>query len=113
MEIGDYKFNIGDEVITADGTRGEIINICECDNCKERGFYEPVYRDEEDGEIWISDFEAKRGFNHFYKIGNYTFGNLHRKPVENKITYLEERLVQLRKQLALVEELEKECGNHD
>lgn len=108
MNISDYVFNVGDEVITSEGIRGEIINVCDCDNCKERGFYEPVYRDEEDDEMWISDYEARRGFNHFYRIGKYTFGNLHKEPVKSKIAYLEERLIQLRKQLALIEELEKE-----
>ena len=42
----EYKFNVGDEVITIDGHRGEIIDICECERCQARGFCEPMWENE-------------------------------------------------------------------
>ena len=36
-------FNIGDEVITYDGRKGKIVDICHCEGCKRRGFYEPKF----------------------------------------------------------------------
>ena len=41
MNIKDYKFNVGDEVITTDGQHGKIVEICNCESCRSRGFLEP------------------------------------------------------------------------
>ena len=108
MNISDYVFNIGDEVITDVGEKGTIVDICECESCKERGFCEPVWEDADGEWLWITDYEAEHGFRSFYKIGNYTFGNLRKTPVVERIRIYERRLDCLRGQLALIEELEKE-----
>ena len=69
-------FNIGDEVITSDGRKGKIVDICHCEGCERRGFYEPkVLYDEYDEVEYITNVDKERNFCDFYKIGNTVFGN--------------------------------------
>lgn len=72
-EIG--LFRVGDEVITSDGRKGKIVDICHCENCRRRGFYEPkvLYEDEKVEDITKTDKELN--FCDFYKIGDVIFGN--------------------------------------
>lgn len=107
MDIKDYKFEIGDEVITTEGEVGKIISICDCDECKARGFYE-LFWIAEDSE-WsrcISKFTAEDGFYGFYKIGKYRFNDFDKKNLILSICDYEKRLKQLKKQLKFIEELE-------
>lgn len=107
MDIKDYKFEIGDEVITTEGEVGKIISICDCDECKERGFYEPFWIAE--GDEWsrcISKFTAEVGFLEFYEIGKYRFNDFDKSSVLSNIDYYEKKLKQLKKQLKVIEELE-------
>ena len=108
MKINDFAFNIGDEVITVDGIRGKIVDICECDRCKERGFLEPVWEDDSGNTSYITKYDMNYGFEGYYKIGNYYFNPLCKSYVEQNITYYNSLLSQLEKQLKLIEELEKE-----
>lgn len=105
--MNDYKFNIGDEVITIDGIKGTITDICECERCQARGFCEPVWVDEENEETFITDVDAKQGFTDYYKIGNYYFNALRKDLVEKDISRLEELLATRKKQLQLIEKLEQ------
>ena len=77
MDIKDYKFKVGDIIITTEGDVGNIIDICDCKNCRERGFNEIVWvstiTNSKDNYITIS--EAKNGFPSYYRIGDYTFRN--------------------------------------
>lgn len=93
----EYKFKIGDEVITSYGETGKIIDICECDMCAERGFYELVVK-YDDYTDWITVSEAKNGFENYYKIGGYTFGNKDLSKIEYNIKCLEEKLIKYRLQ---------------
>lgn len=69
-------FNIGDEVITSDGRKGKIVDICRCEECERRGFYElKVLYDEYDETEYITNDDKERNFCDFYKIGNTVFGN--------------------------------------
>ena len=107
MDIYDYKFKVGDEVITIDGERGEIVSICECEECQKRGFYEPTWRsDYDDDEAWITDISVKHGFRSFYKIGDYYFNKFNREWVEDRISATEDKLATLRGQLRLIDEFE-------
>ena len=108
MKVNEYKFNIGDEVITIDGHRGEIIDICECERCQDRGFCEPMWENETGDEEYITIHDAERGFDNFYKIGNYRFNKLRRDLVEHDITTHELIIAGLRKQLETIDELENE-----
>ena len=108
MKPQDYIFNVGDEVITVDGIKGTITHICYCERCQERGFYEPVWEDDDLDDHYISNYEADFGFHNYYKIGQYRFAPFCKDIVESKIEKHESALTQLRRQLSLIEELEKE-----
>ena len=95
-------FKIGDEVITSTGKVGTITDICTCDKCKEREFYEPVIEVEiGNGSIWITDNDKRVGFRSFYKIGNQVFGNLDEDDVLDEIKSTKEEVRKL--QLKLIE----------
>ena len=98
-------FKVGDEVITYDGCVGEIIDICTCDRCRERGFFEPEvqYNNGEIDYIMISD--KNNGFKNFYKIGDRVFGNLDDGRLLARILGLREELEDLEAQLKVVEKL--------
>ena len=76
MKISDYNFKVGDRVITTRGEIGRINNICTCEKCKERGFFEPTW-DDYTNEVRrnISNYEAENNFQGYYSIGEYKFGN--------------------------------------
>ena len=85
MEM-EYDFKVNDEVITSDGRLGIINSICECENCKKRGFYEPqVKLIEGVDDIYITDTDKKNGFSNFYKIGKYKFGNVDKESILDDI----------------------------
>ena len=98
-------FKVGDEVITNDGRVGEIIDICTCDACKERGFYEPEvqYNNGETDYIMIS--AKNNGFKNFYKIGDRVFGNLDEERLVLRIAARREELEELEAQLTVVNKL--------
>lgn len=107
MNVNDYKFNVGDKVITTDGRTGRITYICTCDRCKERGFYEPSWIDDYDGNTdYISDLDAKDGFKEFHRIGEYTFWDCKKYDLLIDIFREEKKLTRLKKQLETIEELE-------
>lgn len=108
MNISDYVFNIGDEVITVDGETGMIFDICECEECKRRGFCEPIWENDKEDYMWITNSEAECGFTNYHRIGKYRFNPVRREAVEIEIAHLEGNLKDLRKRLALIETLEKE-----
>lgn len=107
MDIKDYEFHVGDEVITTEGVRGKITSICTCDRCEERGFYEPFWSMEDDKlERCIDKFIAEIGFNGFYKIGKYHFNDFDKGEVLRDMGYHEIQLKKLRNQLKIIEEYE-------
>ena len=91
-------FNIGDEVITADGYVGKIISICECSRCKNRGFYEPIVEWSDGTVDWITDFEQSNNFRNYYKIGDYVFGNVQFESVKRQIADIKDKLYRLESQ---------------
>lgn len=108
LDISEYEFNVGDEVITIDGEKGKIVDICDCEFCRERGFLEPIWEHEDGGvEEWITQTDLMYNFVAYHKIGKYRFNDLRRDVVERDIKKHEKILSQLRKQLALIEELEE------
>lgn len=103
----DYKFNVGDKVITTDGRVGEIVDICDCEACRRRGYLEPtwvVYGDLDPNYITITD--AQLDFHTFYKIGDYRFADFEKGEVLRDMAYHEDELKKLRKQLRTIEEIE-------
>lgn len=110
-----YGFKVGDEVITSTGQVGRITDICTCDQCKERGFYEPVVEVEVgNSSIWITDNDKRVGFRSFYKIGDQVFGNLDEDDVledisitKREIRELQEELIQYDAQLNVVKKMKQ------
>ena len=84
-EIG--LFRVGDEVITSDGRKGKIVDICHCEECERRGFYEPkVLYDEYDEVEYITNDDKECNFRDFYKIGNTIFGNADMSKIDSGIS---------------------------
>ena len=111
----EYDFKVGDIVITSNGKTGIIEDICDCDRCKARGFYEPTVKviSGADDTIWVTDTDKEHGFISFYQIGKYRFGNIDKESVEysieherNNIKEATQRLTEYRKQLKRLNLLE-------
>ena len=108
MNITDYKFNVGDEIITTEGVRGKIVYICKCSQCVERGFCEPTWIAENDNnEEYITISDVVSGFHGFYQIGNYRFHDFDKSGIIHNMAYYEKKLKQLKKQLKLIEKIER------
>lgn len=107
-------FRVGDRVITADGRTGTITDICICDRCKERGFYEPTVTFDNHRE-YISISDKNDGFKSYYSIGDRVFGNLDEKSVCKELDEITERQRQLILQFATIQNLkgykENDNGN--
>ena len=78
-----YKFNIGDFIEDIDGNVGYIDFICDCEECKKRGFYEPRihYTSGETDYITIHELEYLEKF--YKRIGKYDFTK--KTPIINTI----------------------------
>ena len=108
IELLRYTFKVGDKVITSDGRTGTITDICHCDKCKKRGFYEPTVEiGNHTDYITISDKESD--FVSYYSIGDMVFGNLDEQYVTYQINDAWEKHNRLIKQLGLIKTL-KEKG---
>jgi hypothetical protein len=95
----ESTFRVGDEVITSTGQVGTIVDICTCDQCKERGFYEPTVETKiGNGTIYITDNDKRVGFRSFYKIGERVFGNIDKDSLLYDIKRINEEMVNLSKQ---------------
>ena len=107
MDIKDYKFNVGDEVITTDGRYGKIVEICDCERCRARGFLEPFWQPSEGGtEECISIDIAKADFDGYYRIGKYKFNDFDKTGVQQRINDTESELCKLNAQLMFIEQQE-------
>lgn len=62
----------GDFVETVDGRVGYIKDICRCEKCKERGFYEPTVHFTDGEEDCITKYEVENGFKGYKRIGRWT-----------------------------------------
>ena len=108
-------FKVGDEVITSTGEVGKIIDICTCDKCRKRGFYEPTVEVEiGNNPIYITDNDKRNNFGSFYKIGDKVFGNIDEdtvkdsiKSVKEQVYKLQSELIELTSQLEVVNILKK------
>ena len=102
----DYNFKVGDEVITTEGVRGIMSDICTCSRCYNRGFFEPTWIDDSGDYNYITLFDKECGFHGYYKIGEYKFHNFDKNEVLREMTSHERELKKLRGQLKLIEEIE-------
>lgn len=112
MNAKDYEFHIGDKVITTDGVVGEIADICRCENCEKRGFYEPIWVRYGADRDYITKWEAEHGFPGFYAVGKYRFNNFDKSQILADIKKHELELKRLQGQLSDIEFYER-ADMHD
>ena len=105
-------FKVGDQVITDDGRVGIITDICTCESCKKRGFYEPSVETEIGlWDIYITDTCKNNGFKSFYRIGDRVFGNIDEEEIERMKQSIKERkceIISLEAQLNVLKTLKEE-----
>jgi hypothetical protein len=89
-------FKVGDEVITSTGQVGKITDICDCDRCEERGFYEPTVETETGDRIYITDNDKRVNFRSFYKIGDNIYGNIDEDVLLDQIKSTSQQIIELR-----------------
>ena len=110
---------MGDKVITIYGDVGHVVDICECACCVKRGFYELMWKvdddidgvdfGDEDNTNWVTIYDAERGFDEYYQIGKYRFNHKFDKEfVRRMLVEKEAELARLKRQLEVIDELEKE-----
>lgn len=61
----------GDYVETVAGRVGYIKDICRCEECMRRGFYEPTVHFTDGEEDAITKYEAENGFKGYKRIGRW------------------------------------------
>lgn len=107
MERNKLKVKVGDTVIRKDGLKGKVTLICDCSECKKRGFFEMDIAWENGREDFISSYQASVNFKDYYLIGHTVLGNKAKegeiestiKCVDYQIEELKAKKKQLRKQL--------------
>jgi hypothetical protein len=95
-------FKAGDEVITDDGRVGIIKDICDCEHCKKRGFYEPIVEMKLGSQIYITDTDKANGFISYYKIGDRVFGNIDDKYLWDHLKTYQEAIKEIEAQLDVI-----------
>ena len=105
----NYNFKVGDRVITTRGETGVITDICDCKYCTSRGFYEPIWTDDEDGEKhYITKYDMFSGFRDYYKIGEHRFSEFDEKAVLDEMHDLKRRISRLCDQLYTMDKVRDE-----
>ena len=114
-ELEPYRcdFKVGDEVITNDGRVGKIVDICTCNKCRERGFFEPTVELNDGSTDYIMIDDLANGFKSYYKIGNHIFGILNEEAVNKEIDDTYKRYKELIEQLALIQSLKIRGKNNN
>ena len=105
-------FKVGDKVITDDGRIGTIVEICTCDRCKKRGFYEPSV-DFGDYTDYIMTSDKNDGFKSYYQIGDCVFGNINEESVNKELEEIGERYNKLVKQQSVIYYLKTKKENNN
>lgn len=78
----NYEFHVEDYVEDVDGRVGYISEICTCEKCKGRGWYEPSIRYTDGTDDYISNYDVD-GIPAYYKrIGAYDFTKKEKKKIE-------------------------------
>lgn len=97
-----YGFKVGDKVITSDGRFGYITEICTCESCANRGFYEPTVTFEDGTTECIMISDKNDGFKSYYQIGKRKFGDFDAEYVDKQIEDVAERYRKLVRQKVII-----------
>ena len=95
--ITDIQFHEGDFVENNDGKIGYISSICHCDNCKNRGFFEPTITYTDGTTDYISNYSVKSVPFDYKQIGTQKF--LTEDVLRNRITALEKENKELKEEV--------------
>lgn len=107
--MNKYNFKVGDRVITTEGETGVIVNICTCEQCEERGFYELTWiRDIGHTYEYITNYNAENGFKGYYQIGEYRFDEFDKDSIFKQIVKHEMEIFKLKTQLRNIRKMEEE-----
>lgn len=88
-----YDFRVGDYVEDATGRVGYIQSICQCEQCKVRGFYEPFVLYTDGNSDCITVYEYEKGFPGYKRIGQYDFTKKAEDKDKDKIEPLAEEYI--------------------
>lgn len=101
----EVLLKIGAYVITSRGEVGVIEDICMCDKCAERGFYEPQIKTIiGDGTIMCTDADWRSNFRSFYQIGDVVLGNVDNDDLLTEIFNCEDLLEETKNRLLILHE---------
>lgn len=87
VKLDEYEFCLGDTVVTTDGIVGKIIGFCDCDECRNRGFPELFWEDE-DSEQLITIHSVKNDLRGFHRIGKHLLHPFDKDWIESEIEKL-------------------------
>ena len=109
MDPNYYNFKVDDRVITTFGEVGRITNICTCDSCARRGFYEPKWVEDGSGNThYITAWDPSVGFSGYYQIGEHKWCKvLNKQLAESKVVEARNMLKQWEERLRVINELER------
>ena len=83
----DIQFHEGDYVENSNGKIGYISSICHCDECKKRGFFEPIITYSDGTTDYISNYSVKTVSSDYKQIGIQKFST--EDELRNRIAALE------------------------
>lgn len=95
--ITDIQFHEGDYVENNDGKIGYISSICHCDECKKRGFFEPIITYSDGTTDYISNYSVKTVSSDYKQIGIQKFST--EDELRNRITVLEKENKELKEKV--------------
>lgn len=95
--ITDIQFHEGDYVENNEGKIGYISSICYCDECKKRGFFEPIITYSDGTTDYISNYSVKTVSSNYKQIGTQKFST--EDVLRNRITVLEKENKELKEKV--------------
>ena len=95
--ITDIQFHEGDFVENSNGKIGYISSICHCDECKERGFFEPTITYSDGTTDYINNYSIKSVPFDYKQIGTQKFST--EDVLRNRIAALEKENKELKEKV--------------
>lgn len=114
--IDKYNFKVGEEVIDTYGRKGTIIEVCHCEQCEARGFYEPII----EWEYCLtpdmpSNLAEAKGFPSIHSIGNRIFNDYELDFAKSEILKYQDEIKACEEQIKYISQgiefIEKENNN--
>lgn len=93
----DIQFHEGDFVENKNGKIGYISSICHCDECKKRGFFEPIITYSDGTTDYISNYSVKSVSSDYKQIGTQKFST--KDVLRNRIVALEKENKELKRKV--------------